>query len=179
MRIVQKTHGTRRAAERGDSRAYGSLAAPQREKRCSQRLIWRLSLLSPGVRAAARRRLRCRAAGGSGWHSGRRRPRGSNGGSSREMLLLNKFQHLTAAAAPCSPWPTRGSNSRAAAGGYDAVEEQIAALLLPTTRQFVRSWTCGGADRAGWQPDAPGRWVWVTLRGVGAAAKGALNAEKS
>ena len=77
----------------------------------------------------------------------------------------------------CSPWPTRASNSREAAGGYDAVEEQIAALLLPTTRQFVRSWTCGGADRAGWQPDAPGRWVWVTLRGVGAAAKGALNAK--
>ena len=77
----------------------------------------------------------------------------------------------------CSPWPTRASNSREAAGGYDAVEEQIAALLLPTTRQFVRSWTCGGADRADWQPDAPGRWVWVTLRGVGAAAKGALNAK--
>jgi len=140
-------------------------------------LIWRLSVATPGVRAASRRCLRCRGGGGSDWRSGRRRPRGNEGGSSREKLLLNKLQHLTAPAAPCSPWPTRASNSREAASGYGATEVLLAALLLPTTRQFVRSWTCGGADRAGWQPDAPGRWVWVILRGVGAAAKGALNAE--
>ena len=106
-------------------------------------LIWRLSVATPGVRAASRRCLRCRGGGGSDWRSGRRRPRGNEGGSSREKLLLNKLQHLTAPAAPCSPRPTRASNSREAASGYGATEVLLAALLLRTTPQFVRSWTCG------------------------------------
>ena len=128
---MQKTHVTRRAAERGDSRAYGALAAPQREKRCSQRLIWRLSVATPGVRAASRRCFRCRAGGGSDWRSGRRRPRGNEGGSSREMLLLNKLQHLTA---------PRRRRARHGQRALPTREKQPAGTALP--RCCLRHYCC-------------------------------------